>query len=304
MHLATAEALVEGVDNVTKLAELLAKRYIHCGKDMEGRAPGGATLNSLMLLEGILPYDGRKIDPLKWNEIPFNEKGGGCGAAMRAMCIGLRFPGEQNREKLIQVAIESGRITHNHPVAFFGAVASAVFTAYAIEGVPIVQWGRLLVTKILPKAKEYLKNTKRDWELYQTKINFDYFEDQWTKYLKLRQIWDSSSTKVVFPAKFGPQDRDDFYKSVSFDGWGGSSGHDSVIIAYDALLGAGDSWEEVILRGALHGGDSDTTGAIAGALWGAIYGFRKVPECNYKNLEYRKRCEELAQQLVIFSGIV
>ncbi len=77
MHLATAEALVEGPDSVTEIAEQLAKRYIVCGQDFEGRAPGGATMNSLMLLEGILPYDGRKIEPLKWNQMPFNEKGGG-----------------------------------------------------------------------------------------------------------------------------------------------------------------------------------------------------------------------------------
>ncbi len=88
------------------------------------------------------------------------------------------------------------------------------------------------------------------------------------------------------------------------DGWGGSSGHDAVIIAYDALLSAGDSWEELILRSALHGGDSDTTGTIAAALWGAIHGFYQVPEVNYKNVEYRKRCEDLAQQMLVFSGSV
>lgn len=58
-----------------------------------------------------------------------------------------------------------------------------------------------------------------------------------------------------------------FYRSVSFSGRsGGSSGHDSVLIAYDALLGAGKSWEEYVLRGVLHGGDSDSTGCI-GAAW-------------------------------------
>ncbi len=136
---------------------------------------------------------------------------------MRAMCIGLRFPGAKNRDTLIAVAVESARITHNHPVAIFGAVASAVFTAYAIEGLPIVEWGRNLVQIILPKATEYLKATKRDWDQYQSKsANFNYFEEQWVKYLKLRQIWDSSSTKPAFPSKYGPQERDDFYKSISF----------------------------------------------------------------------------------------
>jgi ADP-ribosylarginine hydrolase len=84
-------------------------------------------------------------------------------------------------------------------------------------------------------------------------------------------------------------ERDAFYKKLSFDGWGGSSGanfihltlvvcfahthtalawraipassgHDSVIIAYDALLSAGSSWNELLLKAALHAGDSDSTG--------------------------------------------
>lgn len=31
---------------------------------------------------------------------------------------------------------------------------------------------------------------------------------------------------VQFPSAYGVKERDAFYKSVSFDGWGGSSGHD------------------------------------------------------------------------------
>ena len=85
---------------------------------------------------------------------------------------------------------------------------------------------------------------------------------------------------------------------------GGSSGHDSVIIAYDALVGAvvHDSWEELILRGAIHGGDSDSTATIACAWWGALFGFYQVPEKNYKKLEYRDKLESLAQNLCIYAG--
>lgn len=62
-------------------------------------------------------------------------------------------------------------------------------------------------------------------------------------------------------------------------------GVDSVIIAYDALLGAGESWEELCLRGMLHGGDSDSTGTIAGAWFGAVYGFKEIPYEYYADAE-------------------
>jgi len=102
-----------------------------------------------------------------------------------------------------------------------------------------------------------------------------------------------------FPAEWDAPKRDVFYRSLSRRGWGGASGDDSCIIAYDALLvrsvwyvnivlwlqGAGASWTELLKRGALHSGDSDSTGCIACAWWGAIYGFRGVCEGHYANLE-------------------
>lgn len=83
-------------------------------------APGNATMQSLMLLEGIVPFEvlpielcrniehikqGRKITPKQWNEIPFDKTAGGCGAAMRSMCIGLRWPSKNDRDKLIATSI-------------------------------------------------------------------------------------------------------------------------------------------------------------------------------------------------------
>ena len=37
-----------------------------------------------------------------------------------------------------------------------------------------------------------------------------------------------------------------------------------------------------ICRGMFHGGDSDSTGVMAGCWYGAMYGFEGVPEENYK----------------------
>jgi hypothetical protein len=38
-------------------------------------------------------------------------------------------------------------------------------------------------------------------------------------------------------------------------GWGGSSGHDSVIIAYDSLLASKGSWETFCRHAIFHGGN-------------------------------------------------
>lgn len=56
-------------------------------------------------------------------------------------------------------------------------------------------------------------------------------------------------------------------------------------------------FKELLLRGALHGGDSDSTGSIAGSWYGALFGFDHVPQSHYQNLEYRDILEVLGLQL-------
>ncbi|XP_032868077.1 uncharacterized protein LOC116966041 isoform X1 [Amblyraja radiata] len=123
-----------------------------------------------------------------------------------------------------------------------------------------------------------------------------YFENQWKSYLQKRGIADGVS-KPIFPKDYGVAERDTFYASVSYAGWGGASGHDAPMIAYDAILGSGASWEELCNRGVFHGGDNDSTGAIAAAWWGAMYGFHGVPTSNHKGVEYQSRLETVAKKL-------
>ena len=71
---------------------------------------------------------------------------------------------------------------------------------------------------------------------------------------------------------------------------------DSELLAcrYDALLAAGSSWEELCMRAVLHGGDNDSTGAIACAWFGALCGFTGVPKCNHEVC--RKPCKHIVFQ--------
>ena len=85
--LSTAEGLVTKSQQDTdteKLYSEIAHRYRNdFFRDMGGRAGGMTTGASCSQL--------RPLQPGGW-KIPFNNRGGGCGAAMRAMCIGLRYP--------------------------------------------------------------------------------------------------------------------------------------------------------------------------------------------------------------------
>jgi ADP-ribosylarginine hydrolase len=299
MHLATMRAIVqvytdlskiEGLTQtqiIDKLMTVMAQEYIICWDDMNGRAPGATCGSGVRFLSS----NGIK----NWNKLPYSSYGGGCGGSMRAMAIGLAFSGQEQRDMLVAIGIEAGRLTHNHPTGFLGSLVSGAFTAYAIEGIPANQWGYHLINDLIPRARSYLEKTQRDWSRISDDMNA--FVKQWTKYLQARGLEALNNNGPVFPEQYGPEERDDFNVQFSFRGWAGASGDDSVIIAYDALLGAGDNWEECMFRGAFHAGDSDSTGTIAAAWWGAIHGFNRVPPSNYQTIEKRTELIGLAKKL-------
>lgn len=295
--LSTAEAMIkvarDGEKNTTpkdldSLYPVLAAHYKNDFlKDMECRAAGATTGFSIYML--------RPLQPNGWH-IPFNPRGGGCGAAMRAMCIGLRYPNiydAQCVEKLIAVSVESGRMTHNHPTGYLGSVASAFFGALAISNVPLVKWGHVIVS-MLPRVLLYIEQQDRDVEL--NKNNWNYFQSKWLNYLEARNLT-TGDGQPRFPENYGIAERDAFYKSLSFSGWGGASGHDAPMIAYDALLCAEGNWLKLCQHGMFHSGDNDSTGVIAGFCYGAMHGFYEVPKCNYAKVEYHDRLADSGKAL-------
>ena len=84
---------------------------------MTGRSPGITTGKSIRILDET---------GSNWNKIPFRNESCGCGASMRAACIGLCF--RNDLKKLIAVGVEAGRITHHNAIAYLGSVLSAMFT--------------------------------------------------------------------------------------------------------------------------------------------------------------------------------
>lgn len=136
MHIATAKALSlsKPTESIPVIAQRIAKEYKVCAGCMAGRAPGKTCMKALSIIDQ---------QASNWNKIPFSElKGGGCGAAMRAACIGLYL--FKDKAKLIGLAIQAGRITHHNPIGYLGSMIAAYFTALALERVPPESWISLL----------------------------------------------------------------------------------------------------------------------------------------------------------------
>ena len=73
---------------------------------------------------------------------------------MRSACIGLFL--SKDKEKLIGLSVEAGRITHHNPIGYLGSVISAYFTALALEKVSPELWVAHLFYHVFPLSKKYI----------------------------------------------------------------------------------------------------------------------------------------------------
>ncbi|RVE74437.1 hypothetical protein OJAV_G00021580 [Oryzias javanicus] len=286
MHMTTAQALITDYWCLEDLYRELVRLYVEAMVSLQGKAPDSTTVEACSHLK---PHNFL----LAWHT-PFNEKGSGFGAAAKAMCVGMRYWQPERLENLVEVSIETGRMTHNHPTGFLGSLTAALFASYAIQGKPVVSWGRELL-KAIPRAEEYCRKTIRHMSEYQE--NWFYFVAKWQFYLEEREIDKEGGNQPSFPDHYDPDEADKMYKRWSSEGRAGRRGHDAPMIAYDALLAAGRDWAELCRRAMFHGGESEATGLIAGCLYGLMHGLNQIPQGLYKNLDKREQLEELGEAL-------
>lgn len=315
MHMQTADALLKPFKNINELANNLKNNFIDASvqfiKDKQrniDRYPGVSTMNALKFFH-------INKDENNWDKIPYNFYSGGSGAAMRSLCIGLAYYGKKNRHQLIQIGIESSRMTNNSAVGYLGGMTSALFAALAVENIKINEWPFILLELFENgTVSKYIKSTGRDVDEYERDHHI--FIEKWHRYVEdkfdqdKRPIKKKMNRNLVLRSHYyddnyafidqqskqqskQPSKQPGTMSTVDI----GSGGDDSVIIAYDCLIDSNNNWEKLVIYSMLHSGDTDTTGSIAAGLYGILYGINTVPKNFTKNLEYIDILEDIGKKL-------
>jgi len=293
MMIATIKACMKGAT-----LEKFKKEYIKILPQMiePKRGSGMTTLASLTNLSKNKP-------------IAYSNKMGGNGAAMRTSYIGIHF--KDNIEKLLEISIESSRLTHNYPMGFLGGMINALFTSYAINNIVPWKWCDMAlelnengmidrIMKKMPNYSEYMKDKEEFW-------------NPWYKYKEYRL-----NKFDIKPAEFihGIDRINDLInilynknEEINYDKFG-ASGASATIIAYDSILMSivsntnteidimdtnsySYNWESLVFFSTLHFGDNDTIGAIAGNWFGALRGFDGMSSNIVEQLEFKKKIKKL-----------
>lgn len=219
------------------------------------RAPGNTCVRSLLALE-------------KRKEVTNNSKG--CGGVMRVAPVGLYKMIGTTDKQVIDIACESARITHKHPMGFLpaGVLAYVIRCIITNEN-----------TTALADFEDYVYKACGLIESVQCGEEYAY---------ELKELL----TKAICLAKSEMTDADNIQQIG--EGW---TGDEALAIAVYCVVRHFDSFEDAVVAAVNHDGDSDSTGAICGNIMGAIHGFDAIPDYYKTNLELADVILALADDL-------
>jgi len=288
LYLATLKVVGSHIKSIDDYGKRLRESYLEILPELTpDRYPGTKTIQSLSIQKHI-----------QWDQLHYDSTAIGAGSAMRSGCIGMFYLGRHNRNKLIALAVETSRITHNSAIAILGSIVSALFTAYALESIEVNLWPSELI-KLLrsDKIDNYMKISRpSEYQIFREEKAI--FIGQWEKYIiqrfsgitpkKDKQLINLVTRIEYFSGNF----------SKGHEKNPGSCGDDAVIMAYDAVLISGGILEKLLVYSILHPGDSDTVGSIAFSWFFASYSknigkYYDSVKNLLENLEFKDRIDEL-----------
>ena len=275
-------------DDIIKLKKNISKMLEEQIKLKIERGFGSTTFRSIQAWD----------DKTDQRHARYNIYSGGNGCSMRTFPIGISYHKDEDLDKLIDTSIITSKLTHNSPIGFLGGFITAYFIKLALNDISIEKWP-FLVIKMLEsdKIKSYIDSDNDN-------IYFDYRNSikVWKKYIELFFSEDKKPLKLKTSENLISRFKImyDIDKSLleieNYKNIAGGNGQSAIIMAYNAVLDCEGNWEKLVYYSMLHGGDSDTVGAIAGGFYGAIYGSSDVPEHLLKHLEMKKELIEIGEK--------
>lgn len=275
-------------NTVTELGNILRKELIDCLKIFElRRISDEVAIDSILKLQSGTQWNGLDYD------LAYRDSVG----ASRCLLVGICYYQKKDIKKLIEMSIESCRITHNHTIGFLGGVTVALFASYAMRNIAINKWPHKLMK--LHKSKmisDYIKKVGRNVDEYFR--DAEIFFGKWDNYIKSK--FSDEGDIVIKRTTMNLMWRNKYYYDLTqrSQHFIAQYADDCTIVVYDCLLDAREKWETLVFYSILHAGYTDITGSIAGGLYGIIYGLKNIPTEN-QNLEHKDDFINLAKKLYV-----
>lgn len=185
----------------------------------------------------------------------------GCGGVMRVAPIGIFNAAHRHIYNYTDTAHLAGwaaEITHKHIASTFASalLATTIMNCIGDETVDRMQFF-FIVTGGLVMMREYFPDHDEEWKKFDKLIR------------RALELGKSDIAENAAVQELG-------------EGW---VGDEAIAIAIFSVMRHIDSFEDCIVCAVNHDGDSDSTGAIAGNIIGAILGYSAIPSCYLEHLE-------------------
>ncbi|XP_051779907.1 uncharacterized protein LOC127526848 [Erpetoichthys calabaricus] len=269
LHMATAESLVSGLETLHSFYRKVAKLY------------------SIILEKYLQNNEAITQRPNTKEEAKF-------GVATRGLSIGMCYSKPEQLDDLVQASIECGRMTHSYPAGFLGSLCTALFVSYAVQGKPISLWGHDMLA-VMPLAEEYCRKKIAQFSDYRE--NWLYFEMKWQYFLQHRKNNQDGHEWSLNSGTCDVKEELKLHRRWCSELSGRDSHLEITLIVYDAFLSSGNDWNKLCQMAMSHEGDTESVVAIAGCLYGLLYGTGNVPTCCLQKLVLRNKMKQLGQEL-------
>ena len=190
----------------------------------------------------------------------------GCGGVMRAAPIGLYLSAtDLPAEEIDRIGAEAAALTHGHDLGYIPAAA-------------LVHIINLIVHKGASLREAVEDSIAAMQKLFASSPNINKFTELMQKAVQLSQS-DVPTLDAIH--ELG-------------EGW---VAEETLAIVVYCCLRFPDSFEKAVAASVNHWGDSDSTGAVAGNIMGALLGMKKIPKKLAENIYLKETVLEVADDL-------